>query len=151
MTRSKEKEPRILGRRLEAAADVARRLPEIDVLYLFGSFAAGNAHRLSDIDLGVLLGAHVASEKYFDLKRKYITEFADALMTDGVDVVVLNEAPAHLAFEVIAPRNVLFERNPVRRVEFEVRAVNAFLDFRPILEARRGYVKQQLAQGEFFG
>jgi len=151
MTRSKEIEPRDFGRRLKAAADVARGLPEIDVLYLFGSFAAGDAHPLSDIDLGVLLGAHVTADRYFDLKRKYINEFADALMTDGVDVVVLNQAPAHLAFEVIAPRKVLFERNAAHRVEFEVRVVNAFLDFRPVLEARRGYVKRQLAQGEFFG
>ena len=140
-----------LRKRLDVVAENARGVPEIDALYLFGSYAEGSANALSDIDLGVLLDAGVSPDRYFDLKRRYLAEFADILKTDRVDVVVLNDAPAHLALEVVSPRNILYERNPAHRVAFEIQTVNKFFDFRPFLEVRRAYVKQQLARGDFFG
>src|SRR3990172_3830086 len=98
----------------QTLADVVSDRPEVDVLYLYGSYATSAANRLSDVDL-----------------------------------IVLNNAPAHLAFETIAPRRILYEREPDRRVEFETRAVNRFMDFRPFLEVRRAYLKRQLAEGTF--
>ena len=106
---------------------------------------------MSDIDLAILFGRNVEPGEYFDLRLKYIAAFAETLGTDGIDVVVLNNAPGHLAFRIISLRNILFERNRSHRVEFEVRTVNKFLDFRPFLEVRKLYVKKQLDEGVFFG
>ena len=124
---------------------------EIDVLYLFGSHAGGRPSDLSDIDLGVLLAKDVDHEKYFDYRRRLIASFAEILMSDRVDVIILNQAPCFLAFHVMAPRHILLDRNPTHRIEFEVKTANAFLDFRPFLEVRKSYVKRQIMQGDFFG
>ena len=134
-----------------ALQELARSLPEVDALYLFGSHAEGCANTLSDTDLGVLVNDKIPTGDYFDLLRRYNMSFAEALGTDRVDVVVLNAAPAHLAFQIISPRRILFERDPARRIEFEVAVTNRFLDFRPFLETRRAYVKRQLLDGKFFG
>lgn len=135
----------------ETLVRLVRRHLEIEVLYLFGSHAEGRSNKLSDIDLGVLLSRSVPVEDYLDLRRRYNYLFADALKTDRVEVVVLNEAPSHLAFQIVAPRCILFERDPLYRVQFETEVTNRFLDFRPFLEIREGYVKRQLSQGDFFG
>ncbi len=136
---------------LGALVGVVRDLPEIEALYLFGSHAEGIANSLSDVDLGVLLSNQVSSEEYFDIRRRYNIMFADVLKADNVDVVVLNGAPVQLAFQIIAPRAIVFERDPDSRAHFEMGITRKFLDFRPFLETRKAYVRRQLLQGEFFG
>ena len=136
---------------LGALGELVRDLPEIEALYLFGSHAEGIANTLSDVDLGVLLSSQVSPEEYFDIRCRYNIMFADVLKTARVDVVVLNGAPVHLAFQIIAPRAIVFERDPVSRAHFEMGITRKFLDFRPFLETRKTYVKRQLLQGEFFG
>lgn len=140
-----------MKKRLQLLTQTINGHPEIDVLYLFGSHATNTVNPLSDIDLAILLGRNVEPGEYFDLRLKYIGVFAEILGTDAIDVIVLNDAPAHLAFKVISLRNILFERNASHRVEFELRVVNQFLDFRPFLEVRKTYVRKQLDEGVFFG
>jgi len=135
----------------QTLADVVSGRPEVDVLYLYGSYATSAANRLSDVDLAILVSDEVPETRYFDLRRELIAVFASRLENENIDLIVLNNAPAHLAFETIAPRRILYEREPDRRVEFETRAVNRFMDFRPFLEVRRAYLKRQLAEGTFFG
>jgi predicted nucleotidyltransferase len=142
---------RDIKKRLERLTETVNNHPEIDVLYLFGSQATREENNLSDIDLAVLLGKAVERAKYFDLRLKYISVFAEALGTDAIDIIVLNDAPAHLGFRIISLRDILYERNPPHRVEFELRVVNQFLDFRPFLEVRKTYIKKQLDEGVFFG
>ena len=140
-----------MKKKLQELTVMIKDHPEIDVLYLFGSHATNTVNPLSDIDLAILLGRNVERQKYFDLRLTYIAIFAEILGTDGIDVVVLNNAPGHLAFRVISPRYIVYEQNPSHRVEFELRVVNQFLDFRPFLEVRKTYVKKQLDEGVFFG
>ena len=140
-----------IKKRLQLLTQTINGHPEIDVLYLFGSHATNTVNPLSDINLAILLGRNVERGEYFDLRLKYIGVFAEILGTDEIDVVVLNNAPAHLAFRIISLRDILYEKNPSHRVEFELRVVNQFLDFRPFLEVRKTYVKNQLDEGVFFG
>jgi uncharacterized protein len=71
--------------------------------YLFGSHATGHAHRESDVDVAVLLDRRVfPSVRYrFEARIALIGELAAALRTDGVDLVVLNEAPPHLVRRIM--------------------------------------------------
>lgn len=140
-----------IERRLNELVNAVQGMQEIDVLYLFGSEASRKANKLSDIDLAVLLRKDVPMVQYFDYRGAYGVKFSDILKMERVDVVILNEASIMLAFEVLSARKILFERVPAHRVEFEVQAVNAYLDFKPLMEVRRQYTKKQLDQGVFFG
>jgi len=141
---------RISNECAQKLAAVAARFPEVDVLYLFGSRAKGSARAGSDVDLAVLLGEQTDRERYFDLKRRLAAEFS-AVAGDSVDVLILNETPLHVTYEAVAPRMILYEHDAAHWVEFEVQAVSRYFDFRPLLEVRKEYVKQQLSRGEFFG
>lgn len=140
-----------IEQRLNELANAVQGMQEIDALYLFGSQALEKANKLSDIDLAVLLRKDVSVMRYFDYRRAYGVKFSDILKMERVDVVILNEASIMLAFEVLSARKILFERDSAHRVEFEVQVVNAYLDFKPLMEVRRQYTKQQLDQGVFFG
>jgi predicted nucleotidyltransferase len=71
--------------------------------YLFGSHAAGRAHRESDVDLGVLLDRRVHStcEARFDVRVRLTAWAVGALHRNAVDVVALNDAPPGLARHIV--------------------------------------------------
>ena len=69
------------------------RIPGLLSVYLFGSHAAGRAHRESDVDIGVLLdrAAHPGREARFAEPVRLSAWAVGALHRPAVDVVVLNE------------------------------------------------------------
>lgn len=70
--------------------------------YLFGSEAEGRAHRESDVDVGVLLqyDHHRTARDRFEIRLQLYADLGVALGR-SVDVVVLNDAPPHLARRVV--------------------------------------------------
>jgi predicted nucleotidyltransferase len=70
--------------------------------YLFGSVASGRAHRDSDVDVAVLLDRErlPTSGERFDLRLRLIGPLQSAILRE-VDLVVLNEAPPHLARHIM--------------------------------------------------
>ena len=117
---------------------------DVDAVYLFGSYAKGRPTPLSDLDIGILLRDDVPVDSYFSRRLKYMAQCAGALKTDRVDVVLLNNAPLLLAHNIISCRKVLFERSPEHRVAFEVDRIARFLDFKPFMEVRMKYMKDQI-------
>ena len=79
--------------------------PELGVaaVYLFGSHAAGRAHRESDVDLGVLLRWEARPERAdrFEVKLRLIGELAGVVAPAAADVVILNDAPPLLGRHVV--------------------------------------------------
>lgn len=95
--------------------------PGIVSAYLFGSHAEGRAHRESDVDVGVLLSyeRYATQRERFEVRVRLSSSLAAALRTDAVDVVILNDAPPHLARRIVTQgRRVieaLAELEPVER------------------------------------
>jgi len=101
------------------------------VAYLFGSQACGKPHPRSDIDIAVLLQEGLSSLERQRWRLALIARLSRAFRTDDVDVVVLNEAPPMLRYEVIRPRHILFCRDEGARVAFEVRTMQEWFDWKP--------------------
>jgi predicted nucleotidyltransferase len=114
----------------EAAAD----MPEIQLVYLFGSQITGNIGPVSDYDFGVLLDSKVA---WPQVRAELGRRLAQALDTGRIDLVLLNRAPIELAFAVIAQGELLFERDVATRVEYEARIMSLYGDYLPILREQR--------------
>jgi len=122
----------------------------VAALYLFGSHAQGAAGPSSDIDVGVLLAARVGREEYFTLRLQYLGRCMDLLGTDKVDLVILNDAPPILAYEVVSRGRLLCQNNREERVTFEADRVGKYLDFKPFLEVQVRTTKAHLLKGSFF-
>ena len=67
------------------------RKKEIHCVYLFGSFAAGNAKADSDLDLGVVLRETVAQSRYTGLRLDYSVS-VEKISRKTPDILILNGA-----------------------------------------------------------
>lgn len=101
----------------------------IIAVYLFGSQATGRVGPLSDYDVAVLFDeSGIKKGQLFDARLETIAKLTNALKTDRVDTVVLNEAPSTLAMNIISYGKLLLSTNEPARIAFESRTIAEFLD-----------------------
>ncbi len=126
--------------------------PEVRLAYLFGSTAQGESkrHRASDVDIAVLLDERLYreldEEAPFGYRAALTAALMEALGTERVDLVVLNEAPPLLAHEVVRRGVAVFCRDERERVAFEVRTKQRYLDTKPLREIKRRYLYARIDQ-----
>jgi predicted nucleotidyltransferase len=117
------------------------RQPDIVIAYLFGSVARGEENRLSDVDIAILLEPDLNRETQLEVQIKYLTEL-DQMICRDVQLVILNDAPPMLAYQVIRDGLLLYERSQEERVEFAVLAIKRYFDVQPMM----AYFNQALIQ-----
>ena len=90
--------------------------PGLVSAYLFGSHAAGRAHRESDIDVAVLLEwkAFPTAEARFEEQLRLSARLGEALGTSRIDLVVLNDAPPLLGRHIVTVGERMFCSDPDR-------------------------------------
>ena len=111
------------------------RQPGLACAYLFGSMARGDATVTSDIDLAVLFEQPTADTLQGPVARLRL-DLEDALGRP-VDLVSIENAPPDLIHRVLRDGILLVDRNPNRRIAFEVRARNDYFDLLPYLNEYR--------------
>jgi predicted nucleotidyltransferase len=116
---------------LRAVANAAKSLPEIQAAFLFGSQASGRARADSDVDVAVLIDDAAARAAARTRLRRVIEAFAAHVAADRLDVVILNDAPPALAFQVLKSGELAFERDRVALHRFRVRTYARHSDFEP--------------------
>jgi predicted nucleotidyltransferase len=111
----------------------------VELAYLFGSQAEGKAGPLSDVDIAVLLGPHVAREQWFKVQLDLMGALMSLFHRDDVDVVILNQATPVLAHEVVQSGQILYEARPGIRTDFELATLRRYVDTEPLrrLQDRR--------------
>jgi predicted nucleotidyltransferase len=107
--------------------------PCIDLAYIFGSRADGKVGPISDYDIAVLYAKLHAPGLRYELAHK----LKKKLMTDRVDLLVLNDAPIELRYAVIVSGIVVYEVNVKTRVEYEALTLSIYGDFLYVLRNQR--------------
>ena len=108
---------------------------DIVAAYLFGSVARGDDAAGSDIDVALLYRHHPPPT--FAALPLRIEGDIERLLGRPADVVTLNTAPVDLCARVLRDGVLLLERDPSRRIAFEVRTRNAWFDLQPVLRSYR--------------
>ncbi len=110
--------------------------PRVEILeaYLFGSQARGDAHRQSDVDVAVYIDKSLADEGHWGYRAELTTSLMDALGTNDVDVVVLNQAPPLLYHRVLRDGVLLVTRDLQATTTRAGYALSRYFDFLPQLE-----------------
>jgi predicted nucleotidyltransferase len=103
--------------------------PRVQFAYLFGSRARGTEREGSDADVAVWLDGERGS---FGAAALELIDVLGAAVGVDVDVVVLNQAPLLLRWQVLRHGRLLLERNRTRRVGFEALTMQQALDFESI-------------------
>lgn len=114
--------------------------------YLFGSHAAGRAHRESDVDVAVLLDRAVCPDarRRFESRLQMSAQLAAALGTNDVDLVVLNDAPPTLARAIVVGGRRLFCRDAEADRAFVRTTLLRAADLEPFLRRTRRVKLQRL-------
>jgi hypothetical protein len=118
----------------EVSGYLVRCQEEIVAAYCHGSFLADF---FADVDLGVLL--YTASEEPVIYEMSLENEL-EKLISYGVDIRVINEAPISFCQAVVRGK-VILDRDPSRRAEFESRVLREYFDFAPF---RQRYLAEVL-------
>ena len=102
----------------------------VDAAYTQGT-ASGRriAGSFSDLDVALLLLDGVKTNEFFDYRVYFVSELSKTLDTQGLDVVILNQASLLQRAQVIRKWAVLYQRDAKRRVQWETRAVMDYLEF----------------------
>ena len=102
----------------------------VDAAYTQGTPAGRRlAGAYSDLDVALLLLDKVKANEFFDYQVYFVSELSKTLETQGLDVVILNQASLLQRAQVIRSWNVLYQRDAKRRVQWETRAVLEYLEF----------------------
>ena len=128
-----------LIRKLTVFFSNQREEPFIKLAYLFGSRADGEEGPISDYDIAVLYSKPCLPNLRYQLAYKLTT----ILMTDQVDLVVLNYAPPELRYAVIASGTILYEVSIEVRVEYEALTLSLYGDYLPILRHQRQEILEE--------
>ena len=118
---------------LAALACVFDRYPVV-AAYLFGSQASGMTTPLSDVDIAVVLEPDRASPGL--VQANLISDLMLVFQRSDVDVVVLNTAPPLLKERAISRGRLLYCRDDLARVHFEVATRREYFDTQPLRDAQ---------------
>ncbi len=120
----------------------------ISVLYLFGSYAQGNAHKLSDIDIGVVFSSpEKYKDKTMDAYLKLYDIFTDVLPKEYLkrrfktrkhdfDLVFLQFAPLELQYNVLKQNKIIYQSNDNIEANYRENILKKYIDFSYFLNMR---------------
>ena len=114
-------------------------------VYLFGSTVKGRDRTNSDIDLAVLFYPHLDKEERFSAKLEMAVELTEMAGAQGYkarfDVVDLNSANLFFIHQLMKNKQLIIDKDPHYRVEFEVAYRRNFFDLQGFYDL---YHKQAL-------
>jgi len=97
--------------------------------YLFGSQAKGQSTTLSDIDLAVFIDRKTPKSERFDMRLRLANDLS-AMAGTRVDVIMMNDIPIQLAYEVIKHGKIILCKDKDAMVEAEIEILSKYLDRR---------------------
>src|SRR6266542_2988005 len=126
-----------LRRALQAEPDVAYAL-------LFGSGARGAAHAGSDADIAIELRAGAPRDVH---TLGSLAARLESAIGRPIDLVLLDEAPAALAYRIFRDGHLLVERDHGALVARKARALLDYLDWKPVEERCSEGILRAAARG----
>ena len=101
---------------------------DVSFVYVFGSVAKDKTYSNSDVDVAVDLKGTLNSQQRFQRRLELISELGGLLKTPKIDLVILNDSPPLLAFNIIVDGKLVFCRDKLKRIHFEAKTMSMFFD-----------------------
>ena len=123
----------IMNSLFSIAPDIFSNRPVL-FAYLYGSYATGNVHPFSDLDIGIYTD-ELSDIKYLELELSLSLEI-DAKIGNGVktEVRVINNLPLLILGNIITEGSLIYSINENVRVDFETSVRLAYFDFLPVIK-----------------
>ncbi len=113
--------------------NIVKNYEEIQLVYLYGSYAAGLETEYSDIDIGVVL------DKNFKEFPLYFAELSSKIekcfdFKINIDLRILNECAPRFLFKVIKKGRCIYSKSRTILSEFEIKVLYEYQDIKPMLD-----------------
>ena len=135
MIREGKKLPKDVQKKIPEIIKAVEVDPDVVAFFVFGSFAIGFLKPLSDLDFGILLNDRLDKSQRFDKHIQLIGLFNDTFRTDEIDLIIMNDAPLRMAFQILKTGKILVCRNPAALIDFRELLVKKYLDFKCMRDA----------------
>ncbi len=135
----------------EKIRGILREKKAIGFAYLFGSYSTGTTHRDSDVDIAVHLTEREKLKDSLRWRLRLMAEISSELRMNDVDVVVLNEAPLVLRYEIVSSGKIIVNTVPGSELEFRLRTMKEYFDTAPMRDMFRRVMKKKIREGTYLG
>lgn len=121
---------------------VFSQYPEIELVYLYGSHAAGLQGVDSDLDLAV----SARTDDYAVLKLDLLEQLV-LCGFERVDIAFFQQATPLLRFQMVRHNQLLYCRSDVSSGALFSRCLNDYFDMEPTLHVQRAAYKERILHG----
>ena len=98
---------------------------EVEAIYLFGSYAKGNAKPISDIDICVLTKKNIT---------KNIKENILSNSSKKIDISIFWDLPPTLRFRVFKEGKLLYKKDEISLQRVKITTLKSYLDIQPMIK-----------------
>ncbi|WP_190239924.1 type VII toxin-antitoxin system MntA family adenylyltransferase antitoxin [Pelotomaculum schinkii] len=116
---------------------------EVMAAYVFGSYAEDVARPDSDIDIAVIMEPVSRDTMEY---RLAVMEDIKRLTGLDADIIVLNEAPIMLQFQVIQKGKVVFERDADKRAVFVMSVAGRYYDYKRYFDYHARHLAERIKE-----
>lgn len=109
----------------EATVSQLKKMPEVEAVYLFGSYATGKEKPISDIDICVITEKSIQNSKKLE-----IMSYAGRT----VEISLFHDLPISLKAKIFKEGLPLFQRNKPFLADVKLATMKEYLDFKPTLD-----------------
>jgi hypothetical protein len=117
----------------------------VKLAYLFGSVAEGKEGKLSDLDLAVFLDESLSKKERFNQQLTLVSELTGLLKTDRIDLVIMNDAPLLLNYNIIKHGKILKDDTETK-VRVESGIVSGYLDMKYYMDRHTDLAIKRIAK-----
>lgn len=115
-------------------------LPKLKAIYVFGSFAKGEANKDSDIDIGMISEDGLSPSLTFDIAQQLAV-----LLNRDVDLLDIEHVPLVMQFQIISTGKNIYAKYPLELLEFETRIISMYQRFN---EERKYIIEEIVNSGK---
>ena len=117
----------------KVVTEVLEQYDEIQIAYLYGSYAKNLHSEYSDIDIGVVHSSD------FKPRGLYFAELASRIEKKigkiiNIDLRIINKAKPRFLFQVINYSKLLYCKTQTFRSEFEIKVLYQYQEIKPMLD-----------------
>lgn len=139
-------QPFLTDQQLNAIKKYFATQEDVVAAYLYGSFATGNTHQGSDIDIGVLFKKPITT---FEVVSRIHSDLCDLDLPGEPEVrnIDLNQTPVFL--RSVIQGKLIFSKDEIKRIRFEVNVMRIFRDTEYYRNLRYFYLSQRIKEDKY--
>lgn len=114
-------------------------------LYLFGSQAEALQNPRSDVDLAILLAPEADRSRYSKYRLRFLQDL-QRFFAPRLDLVILNQVPPLLQFQILKKGKLLFDRDPDARAHLEMNILGRYYDAKRFYEFHFNHLIERIKE-----